>query len=38
MKYKKKQQRLRDRQAWWDKQSDIFKRVTTRPGSIKKKA
>lgn len=37
MKYKKKQ-RLRDRQAWWDKQSDIFKRATTRPGSIKKKA
>lgn len=25
MKYKKKQQRLRDRQAWWDKQSDTFK-------------
>lgn len=38
MKYKKKQQRLRDRQAWWDKQSDTFKRTTTRPGSIKKKA
>lgn len=34
MKYKKKQQRLRDRQAWWD----TFKRATTRPGSIKKKA
>lgn len=28
MKYKKKQQRLRDRQAWWDKQSDTFKRAT----------
>ena len=37
MKYKKKQQRLRGRQAWWDKQSDTFKRATTRPGSIKRK-
>lgn len=26
MKYKKKVQRLKDRQAWWDKQSDSFKR------------
>lgn len=32
MKYKKKVQRLKDRQAWWDKQSDSFKRATTRPG------
>lgn len=31
MKYKKKVQRLKDRQAWWDKQSDSFKRATTRP-------
>ena len=29
MKYKKKVQRLKDRQAWWDKQSDSFKRATT---------
>lgn len=27
MKYKKKVQRLKDRQAWWDKQSDSFKRA-----------
>ena len=33
MKYKKKVQRLKDRQAWWDKQSDSFKR----PGSVKQK-
>ena len=37
MKYKKKVQRLKDRQAWWDKQSDSFKRATTRPGSVKQK-
>lgn len=36
MKYKKKVQRLK-RQAWWDKQSDSFKRATTRPGSVKQK-
>lgn len=36
MKYKKKVQRLKDRQAW-DKQSDSFKRATTRPGSVKQK-
>lgn len=29
MKYKKKVQRLKDRQAWWDKQSDSFKRANT---------
>lgn len=38
MKYKKKVQRLKDRQAWGgDKQSDSFKRATTRPGSVKQK-
>lgn len=35
MKYKKKVQRLKDRQAWWDKQSDSFKRATT--SSVKQK-
>lgn len=37
MKYKKKVQRLRDRQAWWDKQSDSYKRASKRPGSVKQK-
>lgn len=37
MKYKKKVQRLKDRQAWRDKQSDSFKRATTRLGSVKQK-
>lgn len=32
MKYK-----IKDRQAWWDKQSDSFKRATTRPGLVKQK-
>ena len=37
MKYKKKVDRLNDRHAWCDKQSDSFKRATTRPGSVKQK-
>lgn len=35
MKYKKKVQWLKSKQAWWDKQSQSFKDSTTRPGSVK---
>jgi hypothetical protein len=37
MKYKNKKKKLADRQAWWDKQSESYKKATTRPGSIKVK-
>lgn len=36
MKYKKKVERLKQKQAWWDKQSQDYQRSTTRPGSINK--
>lgn len=38
MKYKKKQQRLRDRQAWWDKQSDTFKRAKKQDAELESKS
>lgn len=37
MKYKNKLKKLQNKQAWWDRQSDSFKRATTRPGSVKTK-
>lgn len=36
MKYKKRLARLANKQAWWDKQSESYKRSTTRPGSKNK--
>lgn len=35
MKYKKKLERLKAAQNWWDKQDSAYKHATTRPGSIK---
>ena len=35
MKYKKKVEYLKSRQAWWDKQSQSYRDSTTRPGSVK---
>ena len=37
MKYKKKVANLKAAQAWWDKQSESYKRSTTRPGSVKQR-
>lgn len=37
MKYKKKVAWLKNKQAWWDKQSKSYQQSTTRPGSIKTK-
>ncbi len=37
MKYKKKLANLKAAQAWWDKQDQKYKDVTTRPGSIKQR-
>ena len=36
MKYKKKLERLRQKQLWWEKQSDSYKHSTTKPGSVNK--
>lgn len=35
MKYKKMKAYLDNKQRWWDKQPESYKRATTRPGSIK---
>ena len=35
MKYKKKVERLKARQAWWDKQSKDYQASNKRPGSVK---
>lgn len=35
MKSKKKKLYLKEKQMWWDKQSQAYKNATTRPGSIK---
>lgn len=35
MKYKKMVERLKNRQAWWDKQDKSYQNSTTRPGSVK---
>lgn len=37
MKYKKKVEYLKSRQAWWDKQFKDYQAATTRPGSVKVK-
>ena len=37
MKYKNKVKKLKDRQAWYDKQPESYKRSCKRPGSIKLK-
>ena len=37
MKYKHKLKRLKNMQDHWDRQSESYKRSTTRPGSIKNK-
>ena len=34
MKYKKKLAALKAAKDWWDKQSEDYKRATTRPGGI----
>ncbi len=34
MKYKAKLERLRQKQAWWDKLPQSVKNATTRPGGI----
>lgn len=36
MKYSKRLARLRERQEWWNRQSDSYKAATTKPGSTKK--
>ena len=35
MKYKKKVEYLKSRQAWWDKQSKQYQAECKRPGSVK---
>lgn len=35
MKHKKKESYLKEKQMWWDKQSQAYKNATTRPGSVK---
>ena len=37
MKYKKKVERLKRKQSWWDKQSKDYQQSTTRPGSINRR-
>lgn len=37
MKYKKQLKKLAEKQLWWDRQPESFKRQTTRPGSVKTK-
>lgn len=37
MKYKKKVEYLKSRQAWWDKQSKEYQAATTRSESVKVK-
>lgn len=35
MKYKKMQEYLKQKQSWWEKQSQNYKNSTTKPGSVK---
>lgn len=35
VKYKKRLEFLKQKQMWWDKQTQAYKNATTRPGSIK---
>lgn len=34
-KYRKLLKKLKEKQMWWDKQSQAYKNATTRPGSVK---
>ena len=35
MKHKRKLEYLKQKQAWWERQSQAYKDSTTKPGSIK---
>jgi len=35
MKYKKRVEKLNERQRWWDQQSSSYQKANKRPGSVK---